>query len=201
MYASRTSVTSPTPGTKSVDNQLVLSCYNGDFLAATAVIADGASVNNQGWLSTQARGDLPTGFLTPLAAAAWGCHRALVVHLLSLGANVNGDSVMWISVQRATPDILEVMVAAGGDVNGGRGLRSESPLFGALIGTGDVEGRVRFLLAQPDLNILAMNSKSQTAEQCAAEEKKASIATIIRKEVHCELGKIMCRLPVPGMPI
>ena len=71
----------------------------------------------------------------------------MVVWLLSLGADPNGDEVMYYGARGSTADILQPLIDAGGDVN--RKSRGE-PLLHAVHGSS--EDNVRVLLGQPSLD-------------------------------------------------
>ena len=83
---------------------LSTACFRGDFAAATAAIERGASVNVEG---RTGNGVLSTA-LTPLAAAVLVRHRALVLRLLSLGANPNGPLVVRYA-SSSCADILQLI--------------------------------------------------------------------------------------------
>ena len=100
-------------------DRLVTACYNGDVASVEAAVADGASVNTKG------RGSPFSANCLPLRMAVSMEHHDVVVSLLSHGADPNGDFVMCNGVLIRSPDILQLVIDAGGDVNrdsGGRPL-------------------------------------------------------------------------------
>ena len=118
----------------------------------------------------------------PLAAAVAHQHRAVVVILLSHGADPNGSGVMGHGAYDSTTEILQLLVDAGGDVNRKSGWRP--PIFGAIdTPAGDVAGKVRVLLSQPSLD-LTITDGGKTAEQYARERGKTVIASMIAAEVR-----------------
>ena len=86
--------------------------------------------------------------MSPLAVATWQRHDDVVVWLLSLGADPNGDRVMYYGVYNSTVAMLQLLIDTGGDVNWKSGGRP--PLFTAAVGDHS-EDNVRVLLAQPCL--------------------------------------------------
>ena len=128
----------------SLADRLVMACDKGDLPSAKAVVADGASVNEKGKPSDRVLGTWP-----PLAAAVSNKHHAVVVWLLSHGADPNGEGVMWNCTCNSTAAILQLLIDAGGDVN--RESLGKPPLFTAFIGTAS-EDKVPVLLAQPSLD-------------------------------------------------
>ena len=153
--------------------RLVSACVMGDLPSAKAAVADGASVNEKGagpgWGSTQ----------LPLAAAASMRHHDVVVWLLSLGADPNGDSVMHYGAHDSTAAILQLLIDAGGDVNRESG--GQPPLFPAVWGDNS-EDNVRVLLAQPSLDF-TIKYEGKTPEQYARDEGEPALADMIAQEV------------------
>ena len=92
-------------------SRLVASCAAGDVATATATLRDGADVN-------AAASDDSGAWHTPLLAAVAHRRTALVVHLLSHGADPNGSDAVAVAAASGTPAILAALVCAGGDVNG-----------------------------------------------------------------------------------
>ena len=82
----------PPPTSPALQGRLVTACANGDFPAALTALANGASVNSVGVCA----GRRLVG--TPLMAAVLSGHRALVTHLLSLGADATKRGVMSYGV-------------------------------------------------------------------------------------------------------
>ena len=156
----------------SLADLLVTACYERDLPSAKAAVADGASVNEEG----TARG---VGALLPLAAAVFWQHIELVVWLLSLGADPNGDMVMWQGACKSTAGILQLLIDVGGDVNRESGGRP--PLFPAVEGFNS-EDNVRVLLAQPSLD-LTIKSDGKTPEQYARARHRLALADVIAQEV------------------
>ena len=127
-------------GASSLADRLVTACANGDIRSGKEAILNGASVNEEGWL--------PWGVsVLPLAAAVQLDfeldHHHVIVWLLSLGADPNGDDVMYYGTIRSTAAILQLLIDAGGDVN--RSSHGQPPLFWAV--GENREDKVRVLLA------------------------------------------------------
>ena len=150
----------------SLADRLVTACDNGDLPSAKAAVADGASVNE--------KGKTPWGTLLPaaLTCAVVEQPHDVAVWLLSHGADPNGDGVMYCSAYRSTAAILQLVVDAGGDVNGKRH-NVEPPLF-AVVRTNS-EAKVRVLLAEPSLDLTA-KFYDKTPEQYALDEGQPGLA-------------------------
>ena len=161
-------------GGASSTDRLVTACENGYLPSAIAAVEEGASVND--------KGTNPHGVTrVPLAAAVFRQHHDVVVWLLSLGADANGDDVMCWGAACSTSDILQLLIDAGGDVNRNSG--GEPPLFGAVVGSfGDIECKVRVLLAQPCLDVVATRN-GVTPEEYARAMGKPVLADMIAQEV------------------
>ena len=123
-------------------DRLVSACFLGDVPSAKAAVADGAIVN--------AKGTTPFGVTQlPLSAAVFKARYDVVVWLLSVGADPNGDLVMWYGTRNGVPAILQLLIDAGGDVN--RKCGGSRPLERAVQrDIGDT--LVPLLLAEPSLD-------------------------------------------------
>ena len=167
-------------------NRLATACDSGDIPSAIAAVADGASVNKEGitrgWL------------LLPLTAAVRNKDLPVVVWLLSVGADPNGDDVMWYGSIESTAAILQLLIDAGGDVSG----ESDGvPRLHAAVADNN-EGKVRALLAQPSLDLTAI-CDDQTAEQSARSRCRTALADMIAQEVRETFVVVACvplRLPL-----
>ena len=143
-----------------MNDSLVRLCEAGDFPAVLAALAHGANVNERGRDTYRHR-------QPPLAAAVRGEHYSLVLHLLSLDADPNGDEVMGWAAWNSTPAILQLLIDAGGDVNRASGGRlpvfvAMSTVFGSSRFAGaraepPVTAQLRVLLDQPSLDLSARN--------------------------------------------
>ena len=161
----------------SLSDRLATACFNGDIPSAKAAIADGASVND--------KGEAPDwdGTVLPLVPAVLGKHYDVVVLLLSHGDDPNGDFVMACGAYCSTSAILQLLIDSGGDVN--RNSAGQPPLFTAVGSSkGDVDARVRVLLAQPSLDLTAKLTNGKTAEQYARDRNKPALADMIAHEVR-----------------
>ena len=153
--------------------------YHHDLPSIDAAIGDGASVNVDGCFSGLRH--------TPLRAAVHHGHADVVERLLADGADVNGDGVMWEACTRASVDVLQQVVDAGGDVNAG------APLLAAIMGVGNVEQRVRVLLPLPELDLTVTDDTGRTAEQVAMDKRLPAVAALIRDEVRCSRSRCCWR--------
>ena len=105
-------------------------------------VFNGASVNDVG--------DCRDGKArTPLAAAVESRHVALVVHLLSLGADTAAADVMNTAMLVSTPEVVRALIDAGGCVNAVKG--KQPPVFAAITPPDRflAPAMVRLLLAEP----------------------------------------------------
>ena len=158
----------PPPGPPPAD-RLVAACASGDLPSALAAVAAGASVNGEG---TGRDGDV----WLPLESAVIHRHCAVVVWLLSQGAHTSGETtVMFYAAVCSAPDILQLVIDAGGDVSGASG--GMPPLYFATR-----EDNVRLLLAQPSLDLSVMRHE-QTAEQFARDQGRHWVADLMSREV------------------
>ena len=155
----------------SLAHRLVTACGKGDFRAAEAAIADGASVNEAGTAPHWG------GAVLPLVTALHSQRDDVVVWLLSRGADPNGDRVMCYGVGCGTAASLQLLIDAGGDVNGESG--GWPPLFTAVYGRCEP---VRVLLAQPSLDP-AIIHLGRTVEQYAGDVGKPALVDMIAQEV------------------
>ena len=169
------------PSTSPLADRLVTACHTGDLPSAQAAVADGASIEAvgkilvPGWHCT----------MDPLAAAVFNGHRAVVVWLLSLGTSPTRGQVMWFGAGNSTPDILQLLIDAGGDVNRKSG-GLVPPLFTAVCERrkGD---NVRVLLAQPCLDFTT-TYQGQSAEQYARGWSDPAVVKSLKNEVSVGAG-------------
>ena len=117
-------------------DQLVTACSRGDILTVASLIEIGASANDTG---TTPRG----GTVLPLVAAVLKCHYSVAALMLSRGADPNGFDVMYVGTYYSSPEILQLLIDAGGDVNKGVGELLEPPLMSVANGGGRVAEKVR----------------------------------------------------------
>ena len=165
-----------------LQDQLATACGKGDLAAVKAAIASGASVHSEG------KNDVFGIDEMPLAAAAGCHHQPVVLHLLSVGADPNGRDVMSAGVLSGTPEILQLLIDAGGHLNTSNGLVLAPPVFSCNIAGGDAEGKLRVLLAEPGLGLAASFGGHDPVENALYHEKPA-LAAMIRDEVgHCGLN-------------
>ena len=154
----------------SLADRLVAACWSGNFAAAKAAVAGGASVNEEGKKITS---------LPLTAAVSWKRHD-LVVWLLSHGADPNGGDVMWYGARSGTTAILQLLIDAGGDVNRW-GILAGPPLFPAVWGRNS-EDNVRVLLTQPCLDF-TIKYNGNTPEDFARTYGTPAVADMIAQEV------------------
>ena len=169
----------PTP---SLQKRLVTACNGGDWDRVSTAVASGASVNE--------KGNSPRWSFTglPLVAAVSRLHYNIVALLLYLGADPNGEEVMAAGAYHSTPQILQLLLDAGGGINQKSG--GEPPIFTAIASTtGDVEGKVRVLLAQPALDLAAAH-KGKTPMQWAQACGRPALAETIDREVRPIVGRV-----------
>ena len=166
---------SSSPLSAARDEQLVAACERGDLPSAKAAVALGACINGPD------AGLTPSTFMVPLAAAVHSRHRDVAVWLLSQGANPNYDGVMPSGAHTSTPDILQLLIDAGGELTVGVG--GTPPLFAALSFVR--EDNVRVLLAQPSLD-LTYKYEGKTPEQYARETHwvPPALADVVAEEVR-----------------
>ena len=171
-----------------VQDALVTACSNGDLDAVKAALA-GAGLNVKG---SNRRG----GQCTPLTAAVCGKHHAVVSYLLLLGADPNGDAVMWTSVSESTPDILRLVIEAGGDVN--RASYGDLPIFAALATErcDEATERLRVLLSHPELDLSITDAAGHSPVEAAVAGRREEWADLIRDEVRvrvrCSVDDCVC---------
>ena len=164
---------SSSAASRSPAERLVTACYKGDLSSAKAAVADGASVNEEGWVPGWG------SVWLPLASAVFWKHHDAVVWLLSHGADPNGVGIMVNCVVNSSAAILQLLIDAGGDVN--RESVGQPPLFAAMLGFS--EDKVRMLLAQPSTDFTITNDDSETPEQWARDQGKPALADTIAQEV------------------
>ena len=179
-----------TPRRTSSFNRLVQACLDGNLDAAKAAIRDGESVNAKG---TDSDG---TSWV-PLEAATRMRHAPVVAHLLSLGADPNGNGVMYSGARSGTPDILQQLLTAGGKVNlPSNGMQ---PIFAAISGNGDVKGKVRVLLGHPSLDLTAVMTDGGTPEEYARSWGKIDIVEMIQAKVGGSVARFVHRWKMDGV--
>ena len=154
-----------------MSSPLATACADGDLPSALAAIAGGACVNEIG--------ETLFGTVLPLAAAAHKQHHDVVVWLLSLGADPNGDTVMYDGTVNSTPDILQLLIDTGGDVNRESG--GVQPLFWAVEGISELS--VRVLLGEPSLDFTVL-FEGKTPEQFARYHHELALADMVGQEVR-----------------
>ena len=176
----------------------VSACYRGDIAKVKAMdnepvdAADEKHWRKEGWPCPPYHSPDDRAFAgyweprTPLQAAVLAGHVDVVKWLLAHGACPNHDGVLQLCAHRGTPELLELLVDAGGrldllrasnDVPGG----PLTPLFAAVSGTGDVVGKVRVLLAQP-LQPLRTTCGGQLPEEAARAAGQPEAAELIVAE-------------------
>ena len=106
-------------------------------------------------------------------------HFDVVVLLLAHGADPNGDEVMWVGAGLSTPEILQLLIDAGGDLHWES--HGVPPLFKA-IQRGNTEAVV-LLLAQPLLE-LSTTWQDWVAAKYARNRDEDAIAALIVQEVR-----------------
>ena len=193
------------------------SCRHGNFPAAIAALADGAHVQEMGLIDDTGHG---LGFdyqhslvkdLTPLQAAVAAKHRPLIVHLLSLGATPDFDTLLH-AIMYSSVEHLQLLADAGADLNDvghhkwfmfrddnndARSLLYQavtvpmSRLIGGLV----MRHVVEFFVAQPDFDLdldwgLAASGPETCAARFAKENGFRHEAAMIRAEVRhrCQRG-------------
>ena len=156
---------SSSPASPSLADRLVTACANGDLPSANAAVADGASVNEKGLAPGW-------GTYSPLAAAVVNSHHAVVVWLLSHGADPNGNAVIAFGTC-STGGILELLIDAGGDVN--QRCDGWRPLFAAVFY--GREDNLRVLLAQPATDL----------KEYGHENRKGGLSGVVSQEVSGQL--------------
>jgi ankyrin repeat protein len=112
-------------------------------------------------------------------------HHELVVTLLAAGADANvkhiyGRTSLSYSAICSTPNILQLLIDSGGSVNEADD-DGETPLIALMYHIGDAAGRLRVLLARPELE-LDVTFKGKTAEQWAQENGHQDLAQAIAAE-------------------
>ena len=153
-------------------DRLATACANGDLPSAAAAIAGGASVNEEGCVPGW-------GKVPPLAAAVRYAHDAVVVWLLSHGADPNGDYVMDYGTFEGTAARLQLLIDAGGDVNGET--VDGQPLVFFAVDSG-IEDSVRVLLSEPSLDLLT-SYEGRSPEEYALVYSGRAVADMIAHEV------------------
>ena len=162
--------------------RLVDACQRGDFPAAAAAIVEGAGVNDE---ADSRSVEMIGTVYSPLCAAVCARHAALVLHLLHLGADPDGTNVMQCaSDANDAPEILQLLVDAGGDVSRWSG--GERPIFTALgSATPEQAGALAVLLAQPTLQIDLKSRYNQSLEEVLERLRyPAAVAAMVRQEVR-----------------
>ena len=103
----------PPRHTTALADRLLTACHRGDLPSAKAAVADGASVNEHGNMV----GEIVGRTYLPLWGSVMNQHLDVTIWLLARGADPNGDSVMWAGAGYSTPEILQLLIDSGGDVN------------------------------------------------------------------------------------
>ena len=144
------------------------------MMSAIVAVADGASVNDKGRVHSWREPVLP------LVAAAMMKHHAVLLWLLTLGADPNGDDVMFYVACKSTPALLQLLIDAGGNVNESSG--GSELLFSILRSNAPLEN-LRVLLAQPALDLsIKSNWTGNTPEGVARNWNKPDFAELIAAE-------------------
>ena len=178
--------------TAASSDELAAACRAGDMTGVKAAISVGASVH--------VKGHAPgwSDAVEPLRAAIPANRLDIVVLPLSHGADPNADGLLVGAAWNASPDILQVLIDAGGDVNGVTS--SCRRLLVWAIASGREES-VGVLLAHPATQ-LTCTYNGATMEQYAQQEDLPAIASAIVQEVGgwgggadtiAELGMACCR--------
>ena len=157
---------------------LVQACWCHDLPSAEAAIAEGADVNALG----KSREGIA---MIPLLAAVAHQHVPLVTCLLAHGADPNGNSVMYFCTASGMPDLLRLLIAAGGDVN-----RASSawPLLFLAVRENRLDS-VHVLLGQPTLDLAATHN-GMSPEQFARDLPldRVAVTSAIEHEVMSRCG-------------
>ena len=166
----------------SLADWLVMACKYGDLSTAKTAVEAGASVSEQGW----------TAGCTwlPLTAAVAYKYLDVVAWLLSLGADPNGDGVMFYAAWMSSPDILQLLIDAGGDVNWASAGGPLPPLVTVLSvrrSPNEREDCVRVLLTQPSLDLL-FTYEGKLPELYARDNGDLALADMIAREVSRAQG-------------
>ena len=124
-------------------NALLTACASGNRMAVALAIAGGAGVNDKPWpskavpVATLRSGVTPSQQTSlPLTAAVQRQDADVGAQLLFCGADANGDGVMAAAVKDASPQILQLLVDAGGDVNAKEALFSGKRIVFAAVDGG-----------------------------------------------------------------
>ena len=162
--------------TRDLPGRLMKACRDGDLPIAKALVTAGVSVNREGdgWL--------------PLVPAVAYRSDAVVAWLLALGADPNGDKVMWAGAVHGAPDALQLLIDAGGDVN--REYHGMVPLFWAI--EAERHENVIVFLGQPSLD-LTVTYYGSTALDYARNQGIPDIADTIAQEVSRSVSVRMSR--------
>ena len=162
---------SPTPA-----DRLVTACFNGDLPSAKAAVADGARVNEQRWLPAW------QDAVPPLIPAVSMLHYDVVVWLLSLGADPNGDAVVVHGIWCTNIRILQLLIDAGADINRKSG--GLPPLISAVsqCNREGNEDQLRLLLAQPSVDF-TVTHVNITPLQYARDSRKPATTDLITQVV------------------
>ena len=167
--------TPPPPSEPSLQDLLVQAAKAGRVEDVQRLVQSGACVNTSGRDRS--------GALTwmPLEAAARYGRAATVRFLLSAGADVNADGVLYYCAGYGNEATLRVLLDAGADVKRGADPDTgEAPLI-VLVRWNyhDAVARLALLLGHPDIDVTVLH-EDKTAEQWAREEGHTALADMVR---------------------
>ena len=150
----------------------------GDLQSVEAAVAEGASVNDKG---------IAPGYLNPilpLSTAVTSRRDAVVVWLLSHGADATGGGLVRDATCSGTVSALQLLLDAGADVNGASDERP--PLCCAPNTKAD---HVRVLVTQP-LFDFTRTYRGFTAVEYVCNHMWPAVSDIVVQEVrHCDGGE------------
>ena len=120
-------------------------------------------------------------------AARWG-QLPLTRLLLAHGANPNranrwGGTPLWTAAYRGTPEVLQGLIDAGGDLNAQD--RDGYTVLMAVVcwAHGAADARLQVLLAQPSLDLNSTGGLAVSAADLARRHMRQAMADAIRQEV------------------
>ena len=173
-------------------DRLVAACLWGSLPSAQAAVADGARVNVPGKAPGWSR-------ILPLRAAVDRTRYDVVVWLLSLGADPDGERVMYGAVCMASPQVLQLLIDVGGSVN--RKSNGDVPLFFTI--DDYKRDMARVLLDQPRLD-MSVRFGGKVVEDFVRGYPRPALADLIADEVRRLRGVAgvlhneQCGLPLLG---